>query len=193
MKSMLKKLLIAAVLLSSTSVLAHKLIVSAYVEENSIEGQAYLNNGSTPKNTIVKIINSSDKVVAEIKSNEEGVFKLKNASPDTYIIHVDAGEGHKAKFILNKSEFENDNEDEDNSSDLNNDSKSTDNEMPSEIEINSNIKSEFKKLSSQMRKYRDEVRSYKEHIRVHDVLGGIGYIIGITGMFSFLISRKSRK
>ena len=47
-------------------------------------------------------------------------------------------------------------------------------------------------VSRQIRPLREQLEAYESTIRLHDTLGGIGYIIGIAGIAFYFMGRRSR-
>ena len=47
-------------------------------------------------------------------------------------------------------------------------------------------------IARQIGPLREELANYDDKVRWHDVLGGLGYILGITGLGCWLIERRRR-
>jgi nickel transport protein len=48
-------------------------------------------------------------------------------------------------------------------------------------------------VSKQLRPLREQLEVYQETVRWHDILGGIGYIFGIMGLWSYFAARRAAK
>jgi nickel transport protein len=48
-------------------------------------------------------------------------------------------------------------------------------------------------VSREIRPLREEVNAYAQRVRVHDIVGGIGYIVGIAGLLVLIKGRGRRQ
>jgi nickel transport protein len=48
-------------------------------------------------------------------------------------------------------------------------------------------------VARQVGPLREQLAGYEDTVRRHDVLGGLGYILGITGIACYLIARHNRQ
>ena len=47
-------------------------------------------------------------------------------------------------------------------------------------------------VARQIRPLRRDIERYQHRTRVHDVLGGIGYIFGVMGLAAYFLARRER-
>jgi len=90
---------------------AHKVRIFAYGEGNKIVGETEFSGGRNPKNAEILVLNQADgKLVASCRTDENGNFSL--PIPDQARRHhlnlklvVKAGEGHRGEWLLNAEDY----------------------------------------------------------------------------------------
>lgn len=155
---------------------AHQIRMSVYVEGNAVEGEIYYVGGGNPPGAGAKVeFLKDDKVVYKITADDEGLFNLGEITPDSYTVRADGSQGHVAFYELDKSEFMLD--------------ETTEEEVKTEdlsqqhFENTSLTKEELQKaISHAIRPLREQIDRYEAKTRLHDILGGIGYILGLFGL-----------
>lgn len=48
-------------------------------------------------------------------------------------------------------------------------------------------------VASQVNPLREQIAAYEDRLRLHDILGGIGWIVGVAGLGFFLLARKETR
>jgi nickel transport protein len=183
---------------------AHKVRVFAYVNGDRIEGEAAFSGNRWARNSkiIVKAQNDS-KIIHTCLTNENGKFdflipeQAKKNNLDLLII-VNAGEGHQGEWLLQANEY------------LSSDKEhlvthSHVNETSDDI-----LKPDDKRFETVDRKLLKEVigevideklapvkhmiaKTQNQEPGLRDILGGIGYIIGLAGIIAYFKSEDKRK
>ena len=198
MRSCLVLVFLVCLLLQVRVVYAHKLKLFATAEGQTISGYAYLSGGQRPKDLTVEIFTSSSEKLGEMKLDENGEFAFTAQYKCDHLVTIDTGDGHGASFVVKAHELP---------EILPVFSTSTSGDLcetsPEASSINdggqsvSLVKTEeliAKTLSKQVRPLREQIERLEEKIRLRDIMGGIGYIFGITGVvFYFLGVRKAEK
>ncbi|OLQ90447.1 hypothetical protein BIY22_05495 [Vibrio panuliri] len=169
-------------LLSISSVAnAHKFRLSVYVEGNLVEGEVYYVGGGSPPGAGAGIeLIKQGVVVQSAIADEEGLFSFGEIAPDTYTVRADGGQGHVALYELEATEFLPQEAIADNE-------PSQQESSPS----NSLTQQELQKAIAQaIRPLREQIDRYEAKTRLHDILGGIGYIFGLFGVLVMVRNRK---
>jgi len=52
---------------------------------------------------------------------------------------------------------------------------------------------EFEELHEQIEELHEQLKAHDEHVRLTDVIGGIGYIVGITGIAYYYLGGRRKK
>ena len=195
----------------TTPALAHKLVVFATVEANTIQGEAYFRGGTPVREAKVTVVGPHGEVLGEITTDQEGKFTFDVRFRCDHKLIVNAGEGHSAEYTVSLDELPNglpapDTPDE------------SPNTKPAGVELvapaesraerpaippgeaagsaplQQSLKADLETIDRQVAGLRKDLDKYKNQLRVQDILGGIGYILGIMGLvFYFLGVRKRMK
>ena len=98
--------LVVTVLLLQTPALAHKVNVFAYVENGTVYAESYFPDGKKVEEGAIEVFDKAGNKVAEGKTDQDGRFSFPlPAAKDDLNIVVNASMGHKASFLLKKSEM----------------------------------------------------------------------------------------
>jgi len=168
---------------------AHQIRMSVYVEGNDLEGEIYYVGGGNPPGAGAQVeLKLDDKVLATTVADKEGLFIFESVSPDSYSVRADGGQGHVAFYELDRSEFP----DAEPQAEV-----ATETESRNTAAVNSELQCSpmtpqqlQKAISKAIRPLREKIDRYEAKTRMHDVLGGIGYIFGLFGLFMFIRNRK---
>ncbi len=187
---------------------AHKVKMFASAEGNVITGYVYYTTGGKPKNATVLVQDHAGNLLAEITADEQGEFTYTTEAQQDYVFVLDLADGHRASFTVKAEELS----DVLPSSESKTSSEMQEQPMPemaqqasSETEKTSPIsptnpqisaeeleKIVDKAVAKQIRPLREQLDQYEAKVRLHDILGGIGYILGLMGLGYFLGARKKR-
>lgn len=192
MADRLRALLFVAALLCCQPLMAHKLKVFAMTEGETIQGQAYFVGGAAASGAVIRIKDGEGKELELLKPDAEGRFEYRIESVMDYEVVADTLDGHQASWSLKATEF---------SPGLAAISVSP--AAPSESgagvpDVDSAqtgegvITQEACKsaMSRQTASLSDALRACEERQRLRDILGGLGYIVGLAGMGLWWSSRR---
>jgi len=94
----------AAIAISSTA-LAHKVNIFAYVDNGVVYTESYFPDGRAVENGAIEVYDSQGHKLLEGVSDKEGLFSFKVPQKDDLTIVINASMGHKNNFILKKEEI----------------------------------------------------------------------------------------
>ena len=203
--------IILLVILGSLNAYAHRINLFCKVENQEIACSSSYSDGKAVKNAQIRILSQKEnKLLLKGKTNQNGTFRfdispeLKQKKPGLKI-SVQESMGHRDTWIINAEEY---------AKTLKENSKGVTKSQPqndgnfaanasntnTETENISIKKQEFKELlsdtiSSELGPLESKIESvlqYKENQSFRDILGGIGYILGIMGIVFFIKSRNKR-
>ncbi len=188
-------LAVVAVVSASSPAAAHLLKVFALVEGSTIRGTVYF-AGSTPaRGARIIVLGPDDVVIAETRSGDDGSFAVPSGPPVDHRIVADAGDGHSAAFTIHAEEI---------AGPVDVPARRpTAPAQPRADRTGQNSASETGRegieaaveavVSRHVTPLREQLNAYEDRLRWHDVLGGIGYILGLTGLAAFFLSRRRRE
>lgn len=196
---------LAALLLLSTlsaPALAHKLQVFAFAEGARLSGSAYFAGGGAATGARIEVRDGDGKVLAELAPDGEGRFVYTAAAPVDHLILAITGDGHQAEWRVPAAEVaagfapEESPAPETEKSDGGQVSAIIDKE-PSSVPANAMaaldpaLESAIERaVARQIRPLREQLVAAEDRIRFQDILGGIGYIMGLTGLALWWKSRR---
>jgi nickel transport protein len=152
---------------------AHKLFVFATVRAKMIEGQVYHQGGDPAPDIRVAIIGPEETALEETRTDQDGRFRFEPRWRIDYRLAADAGFGHRAEFTVPVAELPADLPSYDSGDPLVPGS-------PTELEA----------LNQQIAALRRDLDRWKAQLRMQDILGGVGYILGLMGLVSYLLGKR---
>jgi nickel transport protein len=179
--------------LSVSPAWAHKVNVFAYIEGETVKGEAYFSDGAPVKNSAVQVRDNEGKVLAESVTDGDGQFVLPlPRSLKTFSVVVSGGAGHQGKMELTRSE----------------EGMSPRQEKEMEegrhMETGKNGDVDVRDLEQTLRRIvREETEPLKRLLSetnkqlskpgLVEVIGGIGYIVGLVGIALWAGNRKMKR
>jgi nickel transport protein len=183
---------LGVLLLASSPAHAHKLKVFATTVGAQIDGRAYFVGGGPAKGANVTIETPSGRHLATLHTDTDGKFEFSASTRVDHVIAIDAGDGHFARCVIPADELPQSLP----TSAL--DSAHLDPPEPPPVPAANEMSPSGESLedvvaqavASQVRPLREQLNDYEDQVRLHDVLGGIGYIAGIAGLAAWIRSRR---
>ncbi len=176
--------------------LAHKVMIFAYVEGDTVYTESKFSGGKKVINGKIIVYDSKERQLLKGKTDKNGEFFFKIPEKTALNIVLDAGMGHGNSWTIPLSEIENlPGNNKEKKEDLHKTgvleqkrelklSGSSFNEKRIEIMIE---KALDKKLKPIMRIL---IEDREKGLDVHDIFSGIGYIFGLAGVAAYISSRK---
>ncbi len=167
---------------------AHKVSTYAYREGDIVFGECYFVDGSPCKNSKVEVYDSKGKKIQELSTDEKGKYSFKALEKGTIKIVIPAGEGHKAEYVLKGlKEIDTD-------KDIST-TKKEDKSFKPQASIN---KDEIRQvideaLDVKLQGLRNElmdIRKQMDRVSLREIIGGIGYIVGVWAIIMLLKRKK---
>lgn len=194
-------------LLFGTPCYAHKVKMFASAENNVITGYVYYTTGGKPKKATVLVEDQRGDRLGEVMTNENGEFTFRAEIRQDHRFILELADGHYATFTLTADELpeslpaaeteqvappkgrQHAEQEGERISSIN-EKLLPQNNSALQISLEELEKIIDKTVNKQIRPLREQLEKYEEKIRLHDILGGIGYIIGLMGLGYFLSTRK---
>lgn len=181
---------------------AHKVNIYAFVLKETINVEGYFADGSRCKNCKIEVYDkSSNKLLLSGNTDDRGIFSFKKPDGDIALIKIilKAGGGHQAFYELTLKESSKKKRDLKDLSDKqersilrssssnNHQDKRCLSQEDLEILINQGIDKNMLALTEQITLLHKKI----DRTRIIDIIGGIGYILGILAIILYLKSKKS--
>ena len=189
-------LLIVIIGISSPAI-AHKTTIFAWVEGDTVYTQSKFGGGRKAKNATVEVYDTHGAKLLEGKTDEKGEFSFKLPKKVDLKVVLLAGPGHRGEWIIHSEEMESgeaitDIRPPSQTPEKNN--KTPQHDLPSITAENIQEvveKALDKKLKPIMSKLA-EARQKETETKITDIIGGIGYILGLVGIGAYVNYRKKK-
>lgn len=184
-------LVLIQLLIYSNDSYAHKVSAYAYREGDKIIGECYFVDGSPCKNSKVEVYDSRGKKITETTTDEKGRFNFKTSETGELKIVIPAGEGHRAEYTLEAVKKPEKKEVKKQET-----VKETQKHELPQASIN---REEIKQIIDEamdaklqgLRSELMDLRKQMDKISIRDIIGGIGYILGVWGIIMFIKRKKN--
>lgn len=194
-----RRLLLVALALPALPASAHKLQVFAFAESARIQGSAYFAGGAKAQGATIKMEDAEGHVLAELTPGPDGSFSYTAQAQMDHVIVADSGDGHRAEWRVTAAELaggfpgsagppaERNSATIGAAPDAAVASRS--NPLPISLPQSTGATSApidlatiERAVARQVGPLREELRAAQDQARLHDILGGIGYILGLVGI-----------
>jgi len=173
---------------------AHQLNVFATAEGATIRGQAYYRGGVPVRQAKVAVLDPAEKSLGETTTDDEGRFTFQAKSRTDHRLVVDGGQGHSAEFTIQAAELPatlavpaGSEEPPEGAS------PKPVPESPPACREAAPPPADLSQVQAQIGRLQQELDALRHQTQFRDVLGGIGYIVGMAGIaFYFLGVRQLR-
>jgi nickel transport protein len=172
--------------------LAHKMKVFASATGPAISGYVYFNADSRAIDTKVTVVGSDGSPVFEGLTDDHGQFSFQATRRMDHIISADGNDGHMATFMVTAAELP-----DSLPAAASGNATPAPGPLPSQAQAEGAVTASDdlrvfidQSIARQIRPLREQIDAYQEKIWWHDVIGGIGYIVGLAGLAFGWANRK---
>jgi len=186
-------------ILQATPAAAHKLNVFAFAEGKTIRGEVYFRGRVPARNAKLTAFGPAGEKLAETTSDERGEFSFEARFHCDHRLVADSGDGHGTEFTVSAGELPD-------SLPLCQghsgtaggqspqaapppDAAHTPLAIPKDEELKELIEVAVGKQVVALRRQLDR---YEQRTRLRDILGGIGYILGLVGLAYYFLGLRKR-
>ena len=180
------------IIIMDVSIFAHKVNIFAYVEGGKIYTESYFNDGKKCMDSKIEVFDNQENKLLEGLTDKEGIFCFE-APPEDVIdgdlkVILTASMGHRAEYIVPANELRGvtgltQEKSEESVSKVSPEISSFD-VKEIQILIEDALDEKLKPIMREIKK------SQENRISPTEIIGGIGYIVGIFGMIAYFLSRK---
>ena len=189
--------LIALLMFDAGAALAHRLNLFAYAEDATIVGSAYFSGGGAPAGAAVTAYGPDGAVLGQTTTDREGAFTLDATVRTDHRITVETADGHAAEFLVTAAELPARLPPGEAVAPA--DAAAPTAEPPEPVAaVDAAIDDAAleamisRAVQQQVRPLRQQLAAYSEEIRLRDIIGGIGYILGIFGLAAYAMALRRR-
>ena len=184
---------------------AHKVRLFAQVEDGVIRGYGYFSKSSRAQNRPLIVYGPGGEELGRTQTDAQGEFSFKPRVRCDHRLVLDAGEGHQGEFTVRAAELPQDLEPQGQGASgpgqekvgpAPEEKKDPDPRAdPGELDrvVSAALARELEPLKKQLAALRLQLNDYEDKVRWHDVLGGIGFIVGLAGAALLGLGRRSKR
>jgi len=183
------------IIMMDVSAFAHKVNIFAYVDGDKVYTESYFNDGKKCVDSKIEVFDNQGNKLLEGLTDEDGMFSFEIPSEDVVDgglkVVLTASMGHRAEYIIPANEPRGvtgliKEKIEERVSAVSPEVSLLDlKEIQSIIE--NTLDEKLKPIIGEMREIK---KSQEDWISPTEIIGGIGYIIGIFGIIAYFLSRK---
>ena len=183
---------IAVLFFYSSAAHAHKVYIFAWTEGDMIYTESYFGGNKKVQDGTITVFDSEGKELLNGRTNENGEFSFKIPKIDDLNIVLESSMGHGAEYLFKKSEFSSDQVP---TAEVTSDTGTAEKtEVPLEVAAGQDsLRKEFEAaLDVKLKPIIRELAKLREDKGpgVTEIIGGIGYILGIMGIVAYMKSKK---
>lgn len=162
---MIRLLAVLAVLLAASPAYAHKLKLFVTQEGTEISGKTYFAGGGAAAELDGQVVDAHGQVVATLRTDAEGRFRFTPPQGDGLRIRFESGDGHMAEAVLGQT-------------------------APSAQPANAAAPDVDAAIARQLTPLREQLDRMESRARLSDIVGGVGMIVGVFGVYAWVASRR---
>ena len=185
-------IIIAALLLLPCAAAAHKVKIFAAVKGELIEGFGYYPGGGKYMNSPVTVFAPIDQQAAIITTKVDGTFNYKPTKHCDHLFVIATKDGHRAEFKVIAKNLATTLPNAEPANKAIAKTEAGQNTSPPPAEMVSLEKTIDSAVARHIVPLQEDIAHYEQRVRLHDIIGGIGYIVGLFGIGAFFLSRKKQ-
>ena len=168
---------------------AHRLNIWAAVESGrTIKGKVYFAGGSSARAVRVSVLDANGQLLTELRTDDNGEFIFQAETRADHQFVADSGDGHRRTFTVEAAELRGEPREST--------TIATSDEPPAEAEPSDDAEIERlvdEAVGRHVIPLREQLRAHEDKTRLHDILGGIGCILGVTGVAFYFMGRRRNR
>lgn len=182
-----------------TTALAHQVYVFASVDGHTIQGKVYFRGQIAAQGVTVTAFDPAGRELAKTTTDDQGQFHLEAKYRCDYRLLADAGDGHGAEWVVAAAQLPADLPPRDVAAadagpaaeDVKTSTPSAPAAVPADNAPPPAASNELAGLRADINALRQQLIESDQRVRLRDILGGIGYILGLAGLAFYLAARRS--
>jgi nickel transport protein len=171
-------------LVQADDVFAHKIKIFAFQDGDEINGTVYFPGGGKAHNVKVLVFDEKDNQLGQVVTDENGKFSYLPKEKGEHVFITETLDGHKATFtVISQGSAQ--------PEDKKIKGAQTEAKIYNEPKINPGDIENI--VSRQLAPLKRQMEEYEQNVRLRDIIGAIGYIFGIMGLWALFIKQKDKK
>ena len=155
---------------------AHKVNLFATLDGDKITGKAYFSNGEPVVDGVIRVSAPENTAIGETNTDQKGEFTWPVTAKGAHTFSLELEDGHAATFTVV----------------LEPTSTQPVAEAPLPEPTHNLQRMMEAAVSRELIPLRKQIDAYEQSVRLRDIIGGIGYIVGVFGLVAWLKARNAR-
>jgi nickel transport protein len=196
---------LASVLVAAPA-FAHKLKVFATVIDGHVDGTVYFVGGAAAAGAVVTVETGDGRPVATVVTDGDGRFRFTRKLRADLLIVADSGDGHMARVTIPAEQLGGGLPSSPAAEAATTERATADaaegpradaapaEEPPADAQADAQAIEALVEMAvaRQIIPLREQLNAYEDRVQWRDVLGGLGYILGLAGLAAWLTTRRKR-
>ena len=166
----------------------HNIHIFAGMEGTRIFGYVYSSDGRRVGNVRIKGIATDGNLIFQKRANEDGEFQFMVDQRRDLTLVAETKDGHWAEWNVKAREIP-----EPIGKDRGESNSDLAKRSNAKLKLRMMIREELKPLEAQFNRRNEEFERFRNEVRWRDVVGGVGYLLGIAGVACCLRARKKQR
>lgn len=203
--------------LATATAFAHSLYLFAAADGEKINGRVYLRGGTGVPDVIVKVYAEAKEAVGQVTTDSEGRFSFSAPYRCDYLLRAVMEDGHQAEALIHADELPATlpalpdqqtqaavaRPTESQTAGQTPGSAVSPADHPAKVSQSTSaaqstgtndesVRQEVASLRSQVIQLREDLKQLQTATGLRDILGGVGYILGLTGITFYFLAKRGR-
>jgi nickel transport protein len=194
-------ILAAMIALAPAAAMAHEVHLFAAARGKTIEGEAHWADGKPVSNASIRVLAPDGRLLGQTKTDGDGKFTFECRNRCDHRLVVNAGGGHGAEHTIEAGKLPDDlpalDELSGNGPSGHSHADSaghSHSHNPSHAHSHGHTdggdETDIDSLERQIIILQKDLDQFQQQLRLRDIIGGVGYIVGVVGLWSFLAGRR---
>jgi nickel transport protein len=176
------------VFLVCTEAYGHRLSLFAAVEGRAVKGHLHFADETPAKEVLITVTGQESRNEIQVATDEQGEFSFEPALWEDYLLEARTQDGHYARFTVYAGELPSALS-APGSAAAGDDGREPHKDAGSRAQASEIERLVEDSVSRQIAPLRRDIAIYRETIRIQDIVGGIGYIVGLAGLWALWKAR----
>lgn len=177
---------LALTMLVASSALAHRVNLFGYAEGGQIHVEGYYTDGAPSVDSRIEAVGPDGNVIARGVTADNGRFSFPAAEQGHYLVRIDSSLGHVAQITVEVGS--------DKAQGSQSEATSYDHHVHLAEEADIATGTELDALTEKVERLGEEVAGLRKALEkpgVAQIVGGLGFIVGLAGAYLWGVSRKN--
>lgn len=172
--------------------LAHRLKVFAAAEGATVSGYAYFPGGGRAAGQTVRVLGPDGTELGTVATDAEGAFTYEAGAQVDHRFVVQTGDGHRGEFVVTAEELAGAGPPVAQEAPAAEPAPVARPEPVSTIDPRVLEDTVARAVARAVNPLRAQIEAYEARVRLHDILGGLGWIAGLAGLGFFVLGRRRK-